>query len=131
MASRHRQTWTVIRRHGSLVVAERGSGQFARNVSCFKKFQPPRVAPGDDLVKDPSVAEPEETRDDDEPENSLTANDSVDNDQIPSRPDNMPVINAGDVPSPKGRAPQSRYQLKSNPTPSTRQRLCGVIKCQL
>ncbi|KAJ1188931.1 hypothetical protein NDU88_005687 [Pleurodeles waltl] len=112
--------WTVTRCQGSLVVVERGSEKIARNVSWFKKFHPPRVAPGDDLEKDPLMAEPEEAMEDNEPENSLTDNGSVDNDQVPLRPDNMPVMSPCKVPSPKGRAPQSRYWLRSNPTPSTR-----------
>ncbi|KAJ1171351.1 hypothetical protein NDU88_003214 [Pleurodeles waltl] len=54
-----------------------------------------RMAPGDDLEKDPLMAEPEEAMEDNEPEKSLTDNDSVDNDQVPSRPDNAPVISPG------------------------------------
>ncbi|KAJ1170335.1 hypothetical protein NDU88_002213 [Pleurodeles waltl] len=112
--------WTVTRRQGSLVVAERGSEQIARNVSSFKTFQPPVVAPGNDLVKDSCMAELEEAVEDNEPEKSQTDNDSGDNDQVPWRPDDTPVISLGELLSPKGRAPQSRFRLRSNPTPSTR-----------
>ncbi|KAJ1129989.1 hypothetical protein NDU88_008348 [Pleurodeles waltl] len=71
---------------------------------------------------DSCMAEHEEAVEDNEPEKSLTDNDSVDNDHVPLRPDSTPVISPGECVSPTGRAPQSRYHLRSNPTPSTRLR---------
>ncbi|KAJ1081394.1 hypothetical protein NDU88_001576 [Pleurodeles waltl] len=56
--------WTVTRRQGSLVVAKRGSEQIARNISRFKKFQPPLMVPDETTTKDPCPVESDEVSED-------------------------------------------------------------------
>ncbi|KAJ1173139.1 hypothetical protein NDU88_004980 [Pleurodeles waltl] len=68
---------------GSLVVAKRGSEQIARNISWFKKFQPPLMVPDETTKNDPCPADSDDASEDIESERLLPNEDSEPDSNLP------------------------------------------------
>ncbi|KAJ1201054.1 hypothetical protein NDU88_004870 [Pleurodeles waltl] len=120
MASHHRRTRQSNMCKRYLVGAKNGSEQISRNVSWFKKFQPPLLVPDDNMDNKSCTAESKETSEDTGPEKPLPDDDSVGNDRALSGQDSPPVIIPGRLMSPAVRVSESRYRLRNNPTPCKR-----------